>query len=77
MKQNIKIKYPKNQIPKEVYCDTEHIAQFVITQDITGECYLYQIKNGKTLVKLKQGHTPIKLNEYATEQIKKGLKKTK
>mgnify|MGYP000916627352 FL=1 len=74
---NIKIKYPKNQTPKETYYDVNHIACFAITQDITGECYLWKIKENGTLIKLKQGNTPTKLDEYATEQIKKGLNKIK
>ncbi len=74
---NIKIKYPKGQTPKHTYHDAEHIPKFVITQDITGECYLYQINSNYTLTKLKQGNTPIKLGEYAEEQIMKGLNKSK
>ena len=68
----MKLKTPKGQTIKEVYGDINGINRFVITQDITGECYLYSIDNG-ILTKIKQAKNPIKINEYATEQILKGM----
>ena len=74
---NIKIKYPKNQIPTETYLSEEHIPMYVITVDKIGEYTLWQIDNLGHLTKIKTGQTPVKLDEYATEQIMKGTKKIK
>lgn len=70
----IKIKYPKNQTPVETYCNQDHIPIYVITKDKFGEYILNQIDSTGKLTKIKTGQTPIKLNDYATEQIMKGMK---
>jgi hypothetical protein len=67
----MKFKYPKNQIPKVTYYNQNHIPIYVITQDKSREYYLYKIEDSK-LIKLKHANEPIKFNEYATQQIKKG-----
>ena len=67
----MKLKYPKNQIPKVTYYNQNNIPIFTITQDKSEEYYLYKIENSK-LIKLKHANEPIKFNEYATQQIKKG-----
>jgi hypothetical protein len=74
---DIKIKFPKNQKPIEMYLTEEHIPNYIITRDNIGEYTLWQIDITGHLTKLKTGQTPVKLDEYATEQIMKGTKKIK
>ena len=70
---NIKIKYSKNQKAMETYYNVEHIPIYTITRDKIGEYILYQINSMGNLTKMKTGQTPVKLDEYATEQMIKGV----
>ena len=74
---DIKIKYSKNQKAMETYYTTEHIPIYTITRDKIGEYTLYQINSIGNLTKIKTNQTPVKLDEYATEQIMEGTKEIK
>lgn len=67
----MKFKYPKNQIPVETYLIEDNIPAYVITRTQANDYILYKIDNTNKLIKVKTSQTPIKLDIYATNKIRK------
>ena len=68
----MKIKLPKNQEIIVQWFDTgqQHLM-YVITRDNTGIYFLYEVNGTNNITKIKTSQNPIKLDEYAYEQIKR------